>query len=127
MSNQYEENDQIYDEPAPQQVFMSYSDREKYRKMKLLVIVAVSIIVIVSAAYILGVLIPRIIMWATPPSPPPTCNFSVIYVGTGIAPTQEITPGILLSVGSNNGFIALDAGSLVRGVSTFITNVWKCV
>jgi hypothetical protein len=118
-----EEEAHMLESTGPQQVFMSYSDREKHRKMRILVVVSVCIIALVTLGYLAGVLIPRIVYWSTPPAAIPKCKYTVIYSGTGIAPTQSITPGIFLSVEDNNVFVALDGGSLFDGISTFITNV----
>ncbi|KAL0491078.1 hypothetical protein AKO1_009744 [Acrasis kona] len=101
---------------------MSYTDQEKHKKMRKLVVISVVTIVVIIIGYLIGVLIPRIIAWTTPAPVPPSCNFTVIYTGTGVTPSTNIYSGIMISVDGRDGFIALDAGSIFAGVRAFVEN-----
>jgi 3',5'-cyclic-nucleotide phosphodiesterase len=66
-------------------------------------------------------LVPRIINYTVRRNL--SCSFSAVMLGVGGGLTEENLSGVLISRGSNNRYIALDAGSLLYGIRRFLIGV----
>ena len=89
--------------------------------MRILLLITGIVVAVVLLVIIAFMLVPRIINYTVRRNL--SCSFSAVMLGVGGGLTEENLSGVLISRGSNNRFIALDAGSLLYGIRRFLIGV----